>query len=507
MDAKRSSFKGWCSGLVVVCLVLAVNRGGLAQGQGGWSFETLAGLARQRAGVPYQQRKEELPKPLQDLDYDGYRAINYRRSEALWSDEDLPFQVEFFHRGYLFPRRVAISVLDGGKATEVPFSAERFEYDVNSVRAKEVPKGLGYAGFRLLYPIHERDRHAEFISFLGASYFRAIGANQVYGASARGLAVGMGLPDEEFPAFERFWIEKPRRGARTITVYALLDSPSVAGAYRFDVRPGRVTIVDVVARVFARDTFDEVGIAPLTSMYFYGRNGPQQFQGERPEVHDSDGLLLRNDSVEWVWRPLWNPKALSLSTFEIGSLGGFGLMQRDRDPNHYNDSRVQYERRPSVWVEPASPWEEGNVRLLELATDGEGQDNIGVCWIPPVELKENGTLSLRYRLHFGRRAPVPADLGQVVATHWSPSEGSQVQFAVDFDLSGAGLDAGEAPEAVVSADGGEIEKVEVQPDPSGQFWRATFEAVPEPGQIMEIRASLARQGRILTEVWSFPWPR
>lgn len=498
---------GWATAGIAAWLVLAVACGASADLKGSWSFESLVGVARQRAKEPYEKPADDLPKALRDLDYDGYRDITYRRSKALWASEGLPFQVEFFHRGYLFRRRVGISIVDGGKAAKAPFSPEQFDYGSSPVGTGKPAGDLGFAGFRLLYPIDPSGHHVEFASFLGASYFRAIGATQFYGASARGVAIGLGLPDEEFPAFEAFWLEKPRAGAETITVYALLDGPSVTGAYRFEIRPGSVTRIDVGAEVFARKTFDEVGIAPLTSMYFYGRSGPSQFQDHRPQVHDSDGLLIANGQAEWLWRPLWNPKALSLSTFEVEELRGFGLMQRDRDPDHYRDPNVLYEKRPSVWVEPVSPWKGGNVRLLELATDGEGQDNIGVCWIPPASLKTNDSLSLRYRLHFGESVPESEDIGRVVATRWSQSGGAQVQFEVDFDLSGVGLDPDQAPEATISADGGQVDAVRTQRDPSGRYWRATFEAAPHAGQIMEIRASLGHNGRTLTEVWSFLWPR
>ncbi len=472
-----------------------------------WTFDTLLDTARERAQQPYKEPADDLPKSLRDLDYDGYRSIEYRRSQALWAGEGLPFQVEFFHRGYLFSRRVSISVLKDGQAVEVPFSPDLFEYDVNSVQPEDLPGDLGFAGFRLLYPIDRPDRFDEFISFLGASYFRALGAKQVYGASARGLAIGMGLPDEEFPRFESFWIQRPKTFARAITVYALLDSPSVTGAYRLDIRPGSETVVEVDARIFARKTVDALGAAPLTSMYFYGRNGPLRFRGDRPEVHDSDGMLIANEPNEWLWRPLWNPKTLSLSTFEIETLGGFGLMQRDRDPCDYDDTGAFYEKRPSIWVEPLSPWRAGTVRLLELASKGEGQDNIGACWIPQAGLSIGDSLSLRYRLHFGKALPRSEDVSRVVATRWSGSAETGARFEVDFDLGARNSTLSGPLEPVVSAMRGQITAVRTGPDPPGRRWRVTFEATPRPGEIMEMRAALAQSGHGLTEVWSFPWPR
>ncbi|MBN1362649.1 MAG: glucan biosynthesis protein [Sedimentisphaerales bacterium] len=463
--------------------------------------------AQERAKQPFQPDRVELPQALRDLDYDGYRAISFRSQRALWVAEKLPFQVEFFHRGYLFPQRVRVFILEDGQRREVAFSPRLFDYSQSAVQPEELPEDLGFAGLRLLYPIHQADRHHEFISFLGASYFRSLGAHQVYGASARGLAVGMGSPIEEFPYFETFWVEEPSAGARTITMYALLDSASVTGAYRFDIGPGETTLVEVRAEVFARTSFNDVGVAPLTSMYFYGRNGPKRLQNSRPEVHDSDGLLLDNGAGEWTWRPLWNPETISLSTLQVEAVKGFGLIQRARDPCDYRDPRTSYERRPSIWVEPLADWRDGGIRLLELPSDGEGQDNIGACWIPPASFSAAGSLSLEYRLHFGKSVPEPNGIGKVVATRWSESSGTATRFAVDFDLGAAGADPQQAPEAVVTASAGEVSAVQTRRDPATGHWRTTFEASPHGGQIMEIRAFLQQDERKLTEVWNFAWPR
>ena len=87
--------------------------------------------------------------------------------------------------------------------------------------------------------------------FAGASYFQAIARNQVFGMSARGLAIGTGEPEgEEFPFFRAHWIEAPS-GDRMV-VHSLLDGPSATGAYRFTIRPGDETTIDVEATIFVR---------------------------------------------------------------------------------------------------------------------------------------------------------------------------------------------------------------------------------------------------------------
>jgi glucans biosynthesis protein len=509
MDARKKRAKirsagRLAAGIIMLLLPVSVCR---SAGSGtDATFETLVNQAEQRAKHPYVPPPDNLPQSLKKLDYDQYRAIRYRRKSALWAGEGLPFEVEFYHRDYLFPRRVRMFVLNNGTAAEVPFSYKMFDYSGSTIEPLRLPEDLGFAGFRLLYDWPGKDYNSEFVSFLGASYFRAIGAGEVYGASARGLSVGMGEPNEEFPYFDAFWIEKPSADAKTITVYASLDSPSLTGAYRFDISPGIDTIIEVQAEIFARTTLARVGIAPLTSMYYYGLNAPKGVRNYRPQVHDSDGLLIDNDSAEWIWRPLWNPQTPSLSTFEVESVNGFGLMQRFRDPCDYKDSFAMYEKRPSIWVEPLEPWQGRGVRLLELPSRGEGQDNIGACWQSPEKAGASKSLSMKYRLYFGSSSPEPAELGKVVNTRWSGSPGEGAWFTINFGAGKVRPNMQPTPELVVSATGGNISGKDIRADWSDKYWRVKFKADPQMRQVMDIRVFLRRGGQKLTEVWSFAWP-
>ena len=194
------------------------------------------------------------------------------------------------------------------------------------------------------------------------SYFRALGQGQQYGLSARGLAIDtVGAPPgqtEEFPRFTEFWLVRPEPGATQITVYALLDSPRATGAYRFDIRPGPQTTTTVRSRVFVRAgghtrTIATLGIAPLTSMFFFGENQPRK-DDFRPEVHDSDGLMVATGEGEWLWRPLQNPRQTLVTSFATRNPRGFGLMQRDRQWSNYEDVEARYERRPECLGAPAA---------------------------------------------------------------------------------------------------------------------------------------------------------
>jgi glucans biosynthesis protein len=497
---------------ILVWALLTAN-GIVASGsEGPFGFDRLRQEAQRLAAQPYRPAGTDLPQMWRDLDYDGHRAITFRPDKALWREENLPFRVEFHHRGYLFRERIRISIVEGGTETPVPFSPDLFDYSAGEADGQGLPDDFGFAGFRLTHPINGPVDHEEFITFLGASYFRAVGRHQVYGASARGLAIGMGSRDEEFPLFTEFWIEKPAPEATAIVVYAMLDSPSVTGAYRFEIRPGRDTVVAVRAELFARKALGTVGLAPLTSMYLYGPSGPDRLRDARPQVHDSDGLLIAEASDKWTWRPLSNPRAVSLDDAPVKSLHGFGLMQRDRDPDHYRDPRTTYEKRPSIWVEvpdsgsvdSAAPWRQGTVRLLELPSDGEGQDNIGACWLPAGTIRPGQRLPVSYQLRFGPGAPQDPDLGKVAATRWSGSANGATRFEVDFDLPGS---AATSPEAVVTATRGRVGPAQVHRDPSGRYWRAVFDVPSGSGQATALRVLLRIDGRPATETWSFAWPR
>ncbi|MFW6346113.1 MAG: glucan biosynthesis protein, partial [Halomonas sp.] len=319
-------------------------------------FATVADKAKALADRPHDPGTEALPEALRDLDYDTYRQIRFRPEAALWRDEGL-FSVQLFHTGFLFESPVQLHTVEDGAVTPLDFDAARFRYDdaAAALPAQDL-SGAGHAGFRLHFPLNRAEYHDEFAVFLGASYFRLVGRGQGYGLSARGLAIDTALPrGEEFPAFREFWLVRPAPEATRMTVLALLDSPSLAGAYRFDIAPGRNIEVEVTARLFARRDVEQLGVAPLTSMFAHGDTTPRAVDDHRPAVHDSDGLLVHTGSGEWIWRPLSNPRSLRVSSLLDRDPAGFGLAQRTRDFDRYLDLEARYERRPSQWVEPLAP--------------------------------------------------------------------------------------------------------------------------------------------------------
>jgi glucans biosynthesis protein len=450
----------------------------------------------------------QAPEWLREISYDQWRDIRFRPERALWRDRKLPFQVQFFHPGLYYDRPIAVNVVDGSTVKPLGFSPNEFDYGRNEF-ASRVPQNLGYAGFRVHAPIKKKDYYDEVIVFLGASYFRAVGKNEVFGLSARGLAVDTALPSgEEFPYFREFWLVTPKRRARELTVYALLDSPSLTGAYQFVIQPGDQTAVKVMSRLFLRSAVQKLAIAPLTSMFYHGENSMRSVEDFRPEVHDSDGLLIHFASGEWLWRPLDNPPALQVSSFRTAQLRGFGLIQRDRDFEHYQDLETRPELRPSAWVAPQGDWGEGRIELVQIPTKSDTNDNIVTFWVPNSPPEPGGTAAYAYTVYWYAESPLFSPSGRVVATRRDRGTADNAyRFVIDFaGKKLESLPADTVLRGVVSLASGdksaELLDQQVVKNPVTGGWRLTFQIRPLQNQPVELRAFLDQGGTALTETWS-----
>ncbi|HMD62117.1 MAG TPA: glucan biosynthesis protein, partial [Opitutaceae bacterium] len=155
-----------------------------------FDFEVLRFDAKMLASKPYVPKPSPVPEALLKLTYDQFRDIRFRPAESLWRRERLPFELQFFHPGFNFDQTVQINVLRGKAFDPIPFSPTLFDYGTN--RVPSVRSTMGFAGFRLLYPLNKPGD--ELGAFLGASYFRFLCQRAVYGLSARGLAINTGEP-------------------------------------------------------------------------------------------------------------------------------------------------------------------------------------------------------------------------------------------------------------------------------------------------------------------------
>src|SRR6187455_2797187 len=421
-----------------------------------FGLDDVGARASSLATRPYKAAAVTLPTQLRELDYDAYRDIRYRPEKALWRAEKLPFELMFFHQGRTVPEPVRINVIEPAGERVVPFDPALFDYGKNKF-APQTLSGVGFNGFRVHYAVNKPGYKDEVVVFQGASYFRALGKGQSYGLSARGLAVDTAAPGgEEFPRFIEFWIERPRANATSLTIYALLDSRRVAGAYRFVLTPGVETTMQVTARLYLREAIGKLGIAPLTSMYTFGENQPGK-DDYRPEVHDSDGLSIQLGDGEWVWRPLVNPRRLLVTSFGATNPRGFGLMQRDRSPASYEDPEALYERRPSAWIEPVGGWGPGRVELVQIPTPDETNDNIVAYWVPQAMPVPGKPVDLAYRIRWQSAATLPTEKAWVVQTRrgrgFARRPDADINFVVDFDGPPLRtLDAGDGIEPVIWVD-------------------------------------------------------
>jgi periplasmic glucans biosynthesis protein len=463
--------------------------------------------ARALAAEKFVRPKIDLPKPLQELGYDQYREIRFKPERAIWSSEGLPFIVEHLHRGFLFKEPVAIYLVADGQAQRMVYSPDLFTFGPG-VSPPAEGRVTDFSGFRLRAPINRANVYDEFAIFQGASYFRAVAKGQGYGVSARGLALNTGAAEgEEFPFFRAFWIERPAAQASAVVVHALLDSESTAGAYRLTIRAGDPTIMDVEITLYPRSELKQAGLAPLTSMFFFGPHDHAGIDDFRPAVHDSDGLAIWNGRGEWLWRPLTNPETLQVSSFIDNNPRGFGLLQRHRGFADYQDLEAHYERRPSLWVEAIGDWGEGVVQLIEIPSKSEGNDNIVAFWKPSHPVPAQAEYRFTYRLHWCWIPPAVPSQATTTETRIGagPDQGTR-RFIIDFVGGRLGELTSDAPvESEVTTSAGSVQHLVAQPNPATGGWRVSFVIALGDAAVAELRCTLKLKGEWLSEVWNYRW--
>lgn len=483
-------------------------------------FETIQSRARDLSNKPYTApNRDALPAWLNDLTYDQYRDIRFNPNQALWATEKLPFRAMFFHPGYLFREPVTLNEFTSTHQQQIRLSEAFFNYGPLVNKRGDLPPEGGFAGFRLHAALNSPDVYDELAVFQGASYWRALGKGQRYGISSRGIAVDTGTEGttEEFPNFREFWLRKPNEKETEVRIYALLDGPSYTGAYAFKISPGNDTIVEVHAVLFARRAVQRFGIAPMSSMFWFGENSRRRFDDFRPEVHDSDGLSIRTGTGERIWRPISNDSGkLEFSFFEMEKCDGFGLLQRDRNFSAYEDGEASYHLRPSLWIEPTSDWGPGRVMLMEIPTTNELSDNVVAMWEPAQTPQQGDRVAFKYRQHWTTaQDPSYTDgNGYVVATRTGIHDWQPEQRTVTVEFTGKNLEQqGDVPMVpVIQATGASAEKVKIQgvtlqPMPDAR-WRVAFQIAPaaEGGKLadvgpVELRCSIKRGENFLTETW------
>lgn len=498
---------------VLACVLLATAVIS-AQAAETFSFQTVIDKARDLAAQPYHE-PEPIPRFMRELTYDQYQDIRFNPDKSLWKQGKSKFQVMLMPPGLFYGHAVKVNIVDGQGAKPLPFKKDLFTFTDPELE-KLVPADLGYAGLKLTFPFFQPDIQNQFLVFAGASYFRGVGKDNGWGISTRGIAIDTGLPTgEEFPSFLEFWLVHPAANSDQMMVYGLLDGPSLAGAYQFNIKPGKRTSVDVKAVLYPRNNIKLMGVAPLTSMFYYGENTSRPRGEWRDQVHDSDGLLIHNGNGEWLWRPLINPVYLQMDYLRVDDLYGFGLLQRDTGFNDYHDLGARYEIRPSTWVKPDGKWGPGHVVLVQLPTNMETNDNIVAFWTPESAPTPNLPYHIGYNISFGGAELADQDNGHAINTFVGDGNiigGGQKKgaYRLIVDFAGASLDK-LSPRAAVQGDvtgldGTEVLEHFVEYNDQNKSWRLSMLAKPAPGKSLDLRAYLKESDRALTETWTYRLP-
>lgn len=475
-----------------------------------FSEDLLDTFARRRADEPFKAPDKRVDEALSAITYEQYsRAIVYKDDQAIWRKDDGPFWLEPYHTaGTIFAFPVELYTVEAGRAARIPYSADAFEFNPPAKRPA-TPAQSDFAGFRALGQIDKSGAFRDFLSFIGASNFRAIAAGQVFGVSARALAINTGQTGgEDVPLFRSFWIERPKPIDQSLTIHALLDCQSAVGRYKFIVTPGYDTVIETEAVIYPRRRIPYAGIAPIASRFFFGPGVPPKRRDYRPNVHDSEALYIFNAAGEQIWRPLLNPDRLQFSVFLDKTPKGFGLIQKERSFASFQDLDQHFEKRPSLWIEPLGEWGEGSIDLIELPAPEEINENIVCFWRPKDGLGPGIGHRYRYRMHWCWNPPVESKKATIQQTRVGETKAGEVAFLVDFANTEACEGCNPASlTANVTGSAGEVRNVRLAAGPSSGMQRLRFEYVPAGSDPVDLRAELIADGKPVSETWIFRWAR
>lgn len=502
------------------------------------SLAGVENLARQLAQRPYQAPDERRAETLRSIDEDHWNAIVFNDERRLWREAGLPFEIGFFHPGFIFDQVVNIDEVTEAGTSPVAFSPDSFELGDQTLADKLRSLNLNYAGFRIYYPINDGARKDEVAVFLGGTHFRAVARRSDYGLTARGLILNPAMPGgEEIPYFRRFWLVRPEPEATSLTLFALLDSPSLAGAYQFVIKPGTSTVMEVTARLFKRHGERwprKIGLAPMGSMYLFSEKENGSRQDWRPEVHNSDVLLMASGRDNWLMRPLVNPERLAIGSYDLAPPRGFGLMQRDDKFDHYQDLTARFERRSSLWAELLDKDDKGRLELIEIPATRDYNDNILAFWLPErlnpdftadPDATSGTELAFAYRLYWMAPGVTPHQLGRAASTRLVvDAQKENAEFIIDFeseDLNAIPAETGLASQIETGEAYPLVEK-SLRKNPVTGGWRLSFKVklAREKGMVESLmsvsgeRPSHRFKARLikgenlpeaLTETWVYDW--
>jgi glucans biosynthesis protein len=511
---KRRDLLQWAGGAAVLAAAGAPSKS-LAQDQKAgvapFSANSVIDAAKALAGKPFvAPSTSDLPSSLANLAYEAYAAIHAKPEGQVWAQDPAGFVIEPLHRGFIYATPMQIHLVENGLARRLDYDASKFNF--GGLNLSGLPANLDFSGFRIL---HRADSGAlqELAMFQGASFFRSSAPDQILGVTARGLAIRTGDPrGEEFPFFRAVWIEKPTRAANVLTLHALLDSESVAGAYRFTLHPGDATLIDTEISLFPRASLDSFGLAAMSATMLFGPVDRRGVDDLREAVAEASGLQMLTGAGEWVWRPISNRNALQISEFVDENPKGFGFLQRSRRFDNFYDEIQHWERRPSLWIEPIGDWGPGSVQLVEIPSDTENAQNMIAFWRPKAALAKGQQADFAFRQFWTWSPPASPPLASpplaIALGVRGGRGGSSKQRRLQVDFYGDVLaDPARAADikANLTLSPGKVVSLKVFPSPERKSCRAQFDFEPGNENTSEMRLTLESQGAPISETWLYRW--
>ncbi len=466
-------------------------------------------MARALASKPYKAPANDLPEPFANLTYEQYAAIQHKRDKAIWALNGTGFALEPLHRGYVNSMQMQLNVVAEGTTRRVSYDPNR--YDLGKLTAPAEAREIGFSGLRIL-KANEDKSFTELAVFQGASIFRSHAGDQPSGIMARGLAIRTADPKgEELPLFRALWIERPTLANNALVLHAVLDSESLAGAYRFTIRPGDATIIDIECTLFPRVALDHFGLAAMQASYLYGPMDRRRGDDVRPGVYEATGLRMLNGNDEWLWRPLSNRDMLQVSAFVDENPKGFGFLQTDRSFERFLDDEQHWESKPSLWVEPLGDWGPGWITLMEVPADSQLNQNMIAYWRPKAALAAGSENSFAFRQFWCWNPPEKpplalARLSRSGRAPNAPANSRKRRFLVEFSGDNLGEFQSEKQFGVkLSTSQGQISNLRKVFSSERKFCRVLFDLDPGNETLAELRLVLETQGKPISETWLYRW--
>ena len=464
---------------------------------------SIAAQARMLAKKPFRPPDSDLPDVFKTLSYEQYVSIRAKPGTAIWLNEATGFLLEPLHRGMAFATPMTLNLVENGTVRRLAYDSRAFDF--GALQVPPSSKDLGFSGFRVLRPRDEGEA-LEVALFQGYSFFRAEARGQSLGAVARALAIRTADVDgEELPLLRAAWIEKPTLASNALVIHALLDSPSLTGAFRFTLRPGEATLIDTECTLFTRVEVANFGLGAMQATALLGPLDRRRLDDIRPEVADVSGLQVLTSQDEWLWRPVSNRETLQISSFADQNPKGFGFIQRHRRFEQFQDDDQHWELRPSLWIEPIGEWGAGAVQLIEIPSDAETNDNIVAFWRPKSPLPAGAEQSFAYRQFWCWTPPSRPPLA-IAALARGGRVGKRRRFLVEFSGDVLGdLQRTADMKPMLSASPGTITDMRGFLSREAKSFRVLFDLDPGGESFSEIRLVLESGGKPLSETWLYRW--